>query len=212
MGINEGLKVVDMRHNRITTKGLHAIASFLRTNITLLELLLSKSEQLLIAGDDLIFDDSDNSSLIDQEHRDKHRIEEILLSNKTLSKVECSSNTSSPHHHHHTTPHRNPCYLLMFTHSSVVAQCFSGESKKVDLSGRGMEKVPSLFLVIPTIVSLDLSHNRLKYLPRGIKQLTRLEFLNLSHNQLQEVPFLCVRGARARSPANAPFLSPAAAA
>lgn len=152
LGINEGLKVVDMRHNRITAKGLHAIASFLRTNITLLELLLSKSEQLLIAGDDLIFDDSDNSSLVDQEHRDKHRIEEILLSNKTLSK------------------------------------CFSGESKKVDLSGRGMEKVPSLFLVIPTIVSLDLSHNRLKYLPRGIKQLTRLEFLNLSHNHLQELP------------------------
>jgi Leucine-rich repeat (LRR) protein len=50
-----------------------------------------------------------------------------------------------------------------------------------------MEKVPSLFLVIPTIVSLDLSHNCLKYLPRGIKQLTRLEYLNLSHNQLAEV-------------------------
>ncbi len=117
LGINEGLKVVDMRHNRITAKGLHAIASFLRTNITLLELLLSKSEQLLIAGDDLIFDDSDNSSLIDQEHRDKHRIEELLLSNKTLSKVERSSNTSSPHH---TTIHATCLCLrtLLSLHSA----------------------------------------------------------------------------------------------
>jgi len=88
---------VDMRHNRVTAKGLHAIATFLKNNITLLDLLLSETEQLFIAGDELIIQDSlDSSSIIEQERRDKSRIEQILLSNRALSKARSCSCSWKP--------------------------------------------------------------------------------------------------------------------
>lgn len=69
----------------MTAKGLHAITSFLRINVTLLDFHLSEAE-VLIDGDDLIFE-GESDSIIDQEGRDKALIEHILTSNRALSKV-----------------------------------------------------------------------------------------------------------------------------
>lgn len=93
IGFNEGLKAVDLRHNRVTAKALHAIASLIRMNVTLLELHLSESE-VLIDGDDLIFENSNSESVIEQEQSDKSSIEHILASNRALSKV--SRQTCTP--------------------------------------------------------------------------------------------------------------------
>ncbi len=85
LAANEGLKSVDIRNNNITAKGMHAMASCLRTNITLLELYLSETETLLVTGDDIIIGDAETSPAGQQ--GDQAKIEKLLESNNTLSKV-----------------------------------------------------------------------------------------------------------------------------
>ncbi len=85
LAANEGLKSVDIRNNNITAKGLHALETSLRTNITLLELCLSETETLLVTGDDIIIGDAETSPSGQQGHQAK--IERLLESNNALSKV-----------------------------------------------------------------------------------------------------------------------------
>ncbi|KAL6040633.1 Myotubularin-like phosphatase domain, variant 2, partial [Balamuthia mandrillaris] len=70
----------------------------------------------------------------------------------------------------------------------VLAKCFTGESVKAVLRGRGLSSVPSLILVVTTLVTLDLSHNRLTTVPRAIRQLSWLEHLKLNHNRIAKLP------------------------
>jgi hypothetical protein len=62
------------------------------------------------------------------------------------------------------------------------------EIGRLDLGGRGLEKVPAEVFWLTTLRELDLSGNRLTSLPPVIKRLTGLNYLSLDSNQLVVLP------------------------
>ena len=57
-----------------------------------------------------------------------------------------------------------------------------------DVSGNGLESIPSTIGDLGEMRELDLSHNLLNSLPDSIGSLPELEELDVSHNLLQSLP------------------------
>ena len=58
----------------------------------------------------------------------------------------------------------------------------------LDLSGKGLSKVPEAVTDLTELEVLDLSYNYLKELPTSINKLKNLKWLILYKNQLRELP------------------------
>lgn len=58
---------------------------------------------------------------------------------------------------------------------------------KLDLSNKGLEKVPDEILGFKNLKKLNLSNNKIRQLPQNIKKLKRLESIDLSNNQLTSI-------------------------
>jgi internalin A len=69
-----------------------------------------------------------------------------------------------------------------------IERAGSEKAKKLDLSGLGLEAVPSWLSQLTALQTLDLSNNQLKRVPDWLSQLTALQTLDLSRNQLIRMP------------------------
>lgn len=62
-------------------------------------------------------------------------------------------------------------------------------SSKIDLSGLYLSDLPEeLWSIANQLTALDLSHNRISFIPSGIESFTNLEILILSHNNIKRLP------------------------
>ena len=66
---------------------------------------------------------------------------------------------------------------------------FDDNTKFLDLSGLGINQVPTSIFKLPNLRSLDLSNNRLKRIPEAVFHIPTLHDLDLSFNKLTKLSF-----------------------
>ncbi len=72
---------------------------------------------------------------------------------------------------------------------NLIYQCYSKQYSDLDLSGLNLSELPDgVFRYFKKLRSLNLSCNKLSYLPDDICKLTKLISLNLEHNQFHQFP------------------------
>jgi Leucine-rich repeat (LRR) protein len=71
---------------------------------------------------------------------------------------------------------------------ALIEECRRNQAPDLDLSQRGLTKLPESIGKLTQLQDLNLSENRLTGLPEFIGKLTQLETLDLMSNQLTKLP------------------------
>ena len=71
---------------------------------------------------------------------------------------------------------------------AIIEKAARGKKTKLDLSGKGITKLPDEIGDLTNLWVLDLSKNQLTALPESISQVAKLQSLDLSGNQLTALP------------------------